>query len=89
MGSLILTLIELAKTIATVDVHGIARTALEPKYHSSVSIARSIAYVFRFLFHCVQFSFLFRYGNVRFNDEIIPLLLFSFYSSWLSIAIIC
>ncbi|CAF1285260.1 unnamed protein product [Adineta ricciae] len=67
MGSLILTLIELAKTIATVDVHGVTRTALEPKYYSSVSIARSIAYVFRFLFHCVQFSFLFRYGNLIIN----------------------
>jgi hypothetical protein len=64
MGSLILTLIELARTIVTIGTDGLTRDSLSINYSSTVTITKAISYVFRFLFHCVQFTFLFRYGNV-------------------------
>jgi hypothetical protein len=65
MGGLILTVIELAKTIATINNDWYTRAAGQSTYPSSVAITKVIFFILRFLFHCVQFSFLFRYGNVR------------------------
>ncbi|CAF0800823.1 unnamed protein product [Adineta steineri] len=64
MGGLILTIIELAKTIETVRIDQAHHRASVANYSKSVSIARSIMFIFRFIFHCIQFTFLFRYGNL-------------------------
>ena len=64
MGSLILTVIELAKAILTSRSSATHRAAALDDDPQSVAIARSVTYAFRLLFHCVQFTFLFRYGNV-------------------------
>jgi hypothetical protein len=64
MGGLTLTVIELARTIARIGEDRSTRGLLPTNYSSPVAIARSITYILRFLFHCVQFTFLFRYGNV-------------------------
>jgi len=60
MGSLVLTIIELARIIEIIRTDSKER-ALNSK---SVFVTKSITFIFRFLFHCVQFTFLFRYGNV-------------------------
>ena len=64
MGSLLLTFIELARTIETMRVGPSARASSSNTYSQAASIAKSITFICRFLFHCVQFLFLFRYGNV-------------------------
>jgi hypothetical protein len=64
MGSLLLTVIELAKTVETIRTDPIHQKALLTNYSKPAFLSRSITYIFRFLFHCVQFTFLFRYGNV-------------------------
>lgn len=60
MGSIILTVIELAKTIEILRTNGLHI----PHYPQIVFIAKTMTFILRFLFHCVQFIFLFRYGNV-------------------------
>jgi len=67
MGGLLLTVIELGKTIARIGSEETTRALPIDTYSSSVIITRIISYIFRFLFHCVQFTFLFRYGNVSFQ----------------------
>jgi len=64
MGSLLLTVIELAKTVETIRTDPIHHKALLTNYSKSAFLSKSITYIFRFVFHCVQFTFLFRYGNV-------------------------
>ncbi len=64
MGGLILTLIEVAKTIVRIGTEESTRVVSTGPYTLSVMTTRLISFVFRFLFHCVQFTFLFRYGNV-------------------------
>ena len=64
MGGLILTLIELAITVVTIGSDPITRDSFSISYSSTVTVTKAISYIFRFLFHCVQFTFLFRYGNV-------------------------
>jgi hypothetical protein len=66
MGGLILTVIELGKTVAKIGSDETTRALPIDTYSSAVIITRIISYLFRFLFHCVQFTFLFRYGNVSF-----------------------
>ena len=71
MGGLVLTVIEIAKTIARIESEEVTTRASLPSagtYTSAVTITKLITYMLRFLFHCVQFSFLFRYSNV--SDEI-------------------
>ncbi len=63
MGGLILTVIEIAKTITSIGDNKTSR-AVYQTYSLTVLITKIISYTFRFLFHCVQYSFLFRYGNV-------------------------
>lgn len=66
MGGLLLTVIELARTIVRIGTEEttVRAASTTTTYSSSVTITRIISYIFRFLFHCVQFTFLFRYGNV-------------------------
>lgn len=64
MGGLILTIIELAKTVTTPITDGKHRGLVADSYPLSVIISKSMTYVFRFIFHCVQYTFIFRYGNV-------------------------
>jgi len=64
MGGLALTGIELSRTIAGLAEDLSPRALLPTNYTPPVAIARSITYILRFLFHCAQFTFLFRYGNV-------------------------
>jgi hypothetical protein len=64
MGSLLLTIIELAKTIEMIRTASENHRAYVPTYSKSVFVTKSITFLFRFLFHCVQFTFLFQYGNV-------------------------
>jgi hypothetical protein len=64
MGSLVLTIIELAKTIEIMRTDSNERGVYLINYSQSVFVTKSITFIFRFLFHCVQFIFLFRYGNV-------------------------
>jgi hypothetical protein len=67
MGSLLLTVIELAKTIETMRTSSSKhRQESSTNYSQSVSITESITFIFRFLFHCMQFTYLFRYGNVSY-----------------------
>lgn len=61
MGSLALTVIELAKIV---EIMGLDDKSHISNYSSSVFVTKSISYILRFLFHCIQFMFLFRYGNV-------------------------
>jgi hypothetical protein len=65
MGGLLLTVIELGKTIARIGSEQTTRALPIDTYSTSVIITRIISYIFRFVFHCVQFTFIFRYGNVR------------------------
>ena len=70
MGGLLLTLIEIAKTIVKLgsdeETATIIPTAsIGESSSTAVLVTKLITYIFRFLFHCVQFTFLFRYGNVR------------------------
>ncbi len=67
MGGLILTVIEIAKTIASIGNDKTSR-AVYQTYSLTVLITKIISYTFRFLFHCVQYSFLFRYGNVSISS---------------------
>ncbi|CAM4890103.1 unnamed protein product [Rotaria socialis] len=67
MGGLILTIIELAKTITTPRPNIIHRASPVHSYSLSVVATKSITYVLRFIFHCVQFTFIFRYGNIVIN----------------------
>ncbi|CAF1240098.1 unnamed protein product [Adineta steineri] len=67
MGSLILSVIEIARIIAILGSEAESRVALNDNSSPTVTIARLINYIFRFLFHCVQFTFLFRYGNLIIN----------------------
>ena len=64
MGSLILTVIALAKTIAIIGADVVTCKLLAENCSSLFIITSAIAYIFRIFFHCVQFTFLFRYGNV-------------------------
>ncbi|UJR37193.1 hypothetical protein I4U23_029901 [Adineta vaga] len=64
MGSLLLTVIELAKTMETLRTEPIHHRDSLNTYSKSSFIAKTITYIFRFFFHCVQFTFLFRYGNI-------------------------
>ena len=64
MGGLLLTVIELAKTIETIRVGNANLKESLNAYSRSPFIAKAITFIFRFLFHSVQFTFLFRYGNV-------------------------
>jgi hypothetical protein len=66
MGGLILTVVELAKTIAEMGNSVETRVAHDIHYSPTVTVTKSMTYIFRFIFHCVQFTFLFRYGNVSF-----------------------
>jgi len=67
MGGLILTVIELGKTVVRIGSDEPTRAVMASTYSLSVIITRIISYIFRFIFHCVQFTFLFRYGNVSFS----------------------
>jgi len=64
MGSLFLTVIELAKTIEIIRTGSNKHERNLINNPQSVLVTQSITFIFRFLFHCVQFIFLFRYGNV-------------------------
>jgi hypothetical protein len=64
MGSLLLTVIELAKTIETMRVDPKIRDEFVSNYSQAVFVSKSITFIFRFIFHSIQFTFLFRYGNV-------------------------
>jgi hypothetical protein len=66
MGSLVITIIELAKTIEIMRTHSDEHQSHVTDYSESVYITKSLTYIFRCLFHCVQFTFLFRYGNVSY-----------------------
>jgi hypothetical protein len=64
LGSLLLTVIESAQTLERVRVHS-QGNVIDPRSDSSaISISKAITFICRFVFHCVQFFFLFRYGNV-------------------------
>ena len=65
MGSLILTIIEAARTIAEMQYNPVIREAMSTYGVSVVNVTKIISRILRFSFHCVQFTFLFRYGNVR------------------------
>jgi hypothetical protein len=67
MGSLLLTAIELAKIIEIMRAGSEHRDGHSSNYPKAIFVARSITFIFRFLFHCVQFTFLFRYGNVSYS----------------------
>ena len=64
MGSLLLTIIELAKTIEMIRIGPKYRDVHSMSYSQPVFVTKSIMFIFRLLFHCIQFIFLFRYGNV-------------------------
>lgn len=78
MGGLLLTVIELGRTIIRIGNEEANRDTSATIYSSSVIVTRIISYTFRFLFHCVQFSFLFRYGNVRIRFTLKKIIIFSF-----------
>ena len=82
MGSLILTIIEAARTIAEMQYNPVIRESMSNYGISVVNVTKVISRILRFCFHCVQFTFLFRYGNVGQRekgivDENHPLLLVS------------
>ena len=67
MGGLILTVLEIGKTIARIDEDEVKIRAgsSSASYDTpAVTTTKLITYILRFIFHCVQFSFLFRYSNV-------------------------
>ena len=64
MGSFLLTIVELAKTIETMRTGPEHHDRHSINYSQSVLITKSMTYIFRLIFHVVQFIFLFRYGNV-------------------------
>ncbi|CAF1217203.1 unnamed protein product [Rotaria sordida] len=66
MGSLIVTVIELAKTIVigSGNTTRVSSIIVPPLL---ITVTKSMTYILRFLFHCVQFTFLFRYGNIVIN----------------------
>ena len=68
MGSLILTIIEAAKTIAMIGNGPKTRDEMAVSYGTVVLVSKAVLYILRFLFHSVQFLFLFRYGNVSENE---------------------
>lgn len=74
MGSLILTIIEAARTIAEMQYDPVIREVMSNYGISVVNVTKAISLILRFCFHAVQFTFLFRYGNVgqrekRITDE--------------------
>ncbi|CAF0917390.1 unnamed protein product [Rotaria sordida] len=64
MCSLILNVIQLVKTIEIIRTSSKQNELFLINYSQSVFITKLITFIFRFLFHCVQFIFLFRYGNI-------------------------
>ncbi|CAF3620637.1 unnamed protein product [Rotaria socialis] len=64
MGSLILNTIQLAKTIEIIRTHSQNNALLLISYSQAVFVTKLINFIFRFIFHCVQYMFLFRYGNI-------------------------
>jgi hypothetical protein len=70
MGSLLLTVIELAKTIEIMRSDSEDHGEHSPNYPRAVFVAKAIKLIFRFLFHSVQFTFLFQYGNVSYSLQV-------------------
>lgn len=67
MGGLILTVLEIAKTIVKINTDEVQTRAgsSSTTYDTpAITTTKLITYVLRFIFHCVQYSFLFRYSNV-------------------------
>lgn len=64
MGSLLLNLIQLAKTIEILRTGSQHNESILINHSQSVFVITLISFMFRFVFHCVQYIFLFRYGNV-------------------------
>jgi hypothetical protein len=71
MGSLLLTVIELLKTIEIIRTGSEDHSGHSPNYPRVIFVARAITYISRFLFHCVQFTFVFRYGNVSYSLQVL------------------
>jgi len=69
MGSLLLTVIELARTGEILRLDFIENISNEYHYSRTVYITKMITFIYRFLFHCIQFTFLFRYGNVCYKQR--------------------
>ena len=69
MGSLILTIIEAAKSIAMIGHEPTSRDAMAVNHSTMVLVSKAILYILRFFFHSVQFLFLFRYGNVSHSEK--------------------
>jgi uncharacterized membrane protein len=67
MGGLILTVIGIAITIVKLGSEvpsSRAASAIIGLSTPLTLISQLITYLLRFLFHCIQYSFIFRYGNV-------------------------
>ena len=64
MGSLLLSIVELAETVEMLRSHPYTYEILFVSYSRPLFIAKAITFICRFIFHSVQFLFLFRYGNV-------------------------
>ena len=69
MGSLILTIIEAAKSIAMIGHEPTTRDATAVHHDTVVLVSKAVLYILRFFFHSVQFLFLFRYGNVSLPEK--------------------
>ena len=69
MGSLVLTIIEVAKSITMVGHEPVTRDAVAVRHATIVLVSKAILYILRFFFHCIQFLFLFRYGNVSRSNQ--------------------
>ena len=68
MGSLILTVIGIViAIIKLINYEPPTRASSVGVSTKSTLITQIITYILRFIFHCVQYSFIFRYGNVS-ND---------------------
>ena len=65
MGTLILTAIELAKTAEAIRTSSSQHEPIPMSYSQAVFIFQLLSLILRFLFHCVQYTFLFRYSNVN------------------------
>jgi hypothetical protein len=66
MGSLILTVIGIVITVIKLRNYEppSARASFAGVSTQSTLITQLITYLLRFIFHCLQYSFIFRYGNV-------------------------
>lgn len=64
MGSLLLSIVELAETVEMLHSHPPTYEILFVSYSRPVFITKAMTFMCRFVFHAVQFLFLFRYGNV-------------------------